>query len=93
MNLQELIDFHTVGAEACEAYAATPSAADDKNKDIAKHYRKRAVWHRDAIALVQPAPYNEARELAACRAVWEKNKGCLFSDMWIGWKARARSAE
>lgn len=53
MNLQELIDFHTVGAEACEAYAVTPGAAEDKNKDIGKHYNKRAKWHRDAIALVQ----------------------------------------
>lgn len=53
MNLQELIDFHTVGAEACEAYAVTPGAAEDKNKDIGKHYKKRAKWHRDAIALVQ----------------------------------------
>lgn len=53
MNLQDLIDFHTVGAEACEAYAVTPGAAEDKNKDIGKHYNKRAKWHRDAIALVQ----------------------------------------
>ena len=53
MNLQELSDFHTVGAEACEAYAVTPGAAEDKNKDIGKHYNKRAKWHRDAIALVQ----------------------------------------
>ena len=53
MNLQELIDFHAVGAEACEAYAVTPGAAEDKNKDIGKHYNKRAKWHRDAIALVQ----------------------------------------
>lgn len=53
MNLQELIDFHTVGAESCEAYAVTPDADAAKNKDIAKHYNKRAKWHRDAIALVQ----------------------------------------
>lgn len=53
MNLQELIDFHTIGAETCEAYAVTPGAAEDKNKDIGKHYNKRAKWHRDAIALVQ----------------------------------------
>ena len=41
--------------------------------------------------------YDEVAELASCRAHWEKNPNFLFSDMWIGWKAcaksRARSAE
>lgn len=60
MNLQELIDFHVTGAEACEAYAVTPGASEAKNKDIAKHYTKRAKWHRDAIALVQGLSAGEA---------------------------------
>jgi hypothetical protein len=41
--------------------------------------------------------YDEAKELDECRSQWEKNPNCLFSYMWIGWKAcaksRARSAE
>ena len=52
MNLQELIDFHTVGAESCEAYAVTPDAIAAKNKDLTKHYNKRAKWHRDAIETI-----------------------------------------
>lgn len=53
MNLQELIDFHVTGAESCEAYAVTPGASEAKNKDIAKHYTKRAKWHRDAVELMK----------------------------------------
>lgn len=53
MNLQELIDFHVAGAESCEAYAVTPGASEAKNKDIAKHYTKRAKWHRDAVELMK----------------------------------------
>lgn len=53
MNLQELIDFHVIGAESCEAYAVTPGASEAKNKDIAKHYTKRAKWHRDAVELMK----------------------------------------
>lgn len=53
MNLQELIDFHVSGAESCEAYAITPGASEAKNKDIAKHYTKRAKWHRDAVELMK----------------------------------------
>lgn len=37
--------------------------------------------------------YDEAAELAACRAHWEKNPNCLFSDMWLGWKACAQSRD
>ncbi|CAB4149769.1 hypothetical protein UFOVP555_29 [uncultured Caudovirales phage] len=52
MTLQDLIDFHTTGAAACEAFAVTPAAGDAKYKDITKHYTKRAKWHRDAVALL-----------------------------------------
>lgn len=37
--------------------------------------------------------YDEAKELAECRSQWEKNPNCLFSDMWIGWKACAQSRD
>lgn len=53
MDLQDLIDFHTAGAEACEAFAVTPAGSDAKYKDIAKHYTKRAKWHRDAVDLIK----------------------------------------
>lgn len=52
MTLQDLIDFHTTGAAACEAFAVTPAAGDAKYKDITKHYTKRAKWHHDAVALL-----------------------------------------
>lgn len=38
-------------------------------------------------------PYDESAELADCRANWEKNPNCLFSDMWLGWKACAQSRD
>lgn len=37
--------------------------------------------------------YDEAVELAVCRAHWEKNPICLFSDMWLGWKGCAQSRD
>lgn len=62
------------------------------------------IWPEEVYAaMVSASPiidfpaYDEVKELAACRANWEKNPNCLFSDMWLGWKAcaksRARSAE
>jgi len=42
---------------------------------------------------VELPAYDEAAELAACRAHWEKNPNCLFSDMWLGWKACAQSRD
>lgn len=57
-------------------------------------------WTEDVYeAMIRYAPpvelpaYDEAAELAACRAHWEKNPNCLFSDMWIGWKACAQSRD
>lgn len=55
--------------------------------------------HPIYCAMVAAAPpvelpsYDEAAELAACRAHWEKNPNCLFSDMWLGWKACAQSRD
>lgn len=55
--------------------------------------------HAGYRAMVAAAPpvelpvYNEAKELADCRAHWEKNPNCLFSDMWLGWKACAQSRD
>lgn len=48
MTLADIIAHHTRGAEACEAYAKT----DNPPKDIAKHYQKRAEWHREAIKIL-----------------------------------------
>lgn len=60
----------------------------------------RSKMARDSYSLmIAAAPpvelpaYNEAAELAACRAHWEKNPNCLFSDMWIGWQACAQSRD
>lgn len=62
MNLHELIDFHVNGAEA---YAITPGANEEKNKDISKHYTKRAKWHRDAVELLQAAQHQGEPEAVA----------------------------
>ena len=60
------------------------------------------LWAKDALMrhdnpIISAAPpktiYDEAVELAACRAHWEKNPNCLFSDMWLGWKACAQSRD
>ena len=48
MTLAELAEHHKKGAEACEAYART----DCPKPDIAKHYEKRAKWHREAMKLL-----------------------------------------
>lgn len=47
----------------------------------------------EAAPPVELPAYDEAAELAACRAHWEKNPNCLFSDMWLGWKACAQSRD
>lgn len=47
----------------------------------------------DSAPDVELPAYDEAAELAACRAHWEKNPNCLFSDMWLGWKACAQSRD
>lgn len=58
------------------------------------------AWNRrDSIGsmvggiLSGASTYDEAAELAACRANWEKNPNCIFSDMWLGWKACAQSRD
>lgn len=56
----------------------------------------RNGMYKAMIAAAQPVElpaYDEAAELAACRAHWEKNPNCLFSDMWLGWKACAQSRD
>ena len=56
MTLAELIAFHVQGAEACEAYALTPAGQDVSRSDtkaLAKHYNKRAAWHRAAVQLLE----------------------------------------
>lgn len=56
MTLGELITYHANGAEACEAYAKTPAGCDVSTSDkkaLAKHYSKRAEWHRAAIKLLE----------------------------------------
>lgn len=53
-------------------------------------------WWSSVVAAAPPVElpaYDEAKELAACRAHWEKNPNCLFSDMWLGWKACAQSRD
>lgn len=52
-TLADLIAFHARGAQACEEYAQTPGGDAAKFKDIAKHYRGRAEWHRAAITLLE----------------------------------------
>lgn len=58
--------------------------------DAAKKVYSEMV--KEASGQELPA-YAEAAELAACRAHWEKNPNCLFSDMWLGWKACAQSRD
>lgn len=57
---------------------------------VAPHANGEYVKYADHIA---SHSYDEAKELAACRAHWEKNPNCLFSDMWIGWQACAQSRD
>lgn len=83
MNLQELIDFHIAGAESCEAYAITPGASEAKNKDIGKHYNKRAKWHRDAVELLSAKHYGEIdltpKRLAHAENVIEQQNNLIVS--------------
>lgn len=56
MTLAELIAFHAQGAEACEEHAKTPAGQDVSSSDkksLAKHYTKRAEWHRAAVKLLE----------------------------------------
>lgn len=53
MDLLELIDFHRKGAEACEAFAPTEYMGRGVNRDMQKHYAKRAEWHRGVIAMLE----------------------------------------
>lgn len=92
MNLQELIDFHVAGAESCEAYAVTPGASEAKNKDIAKHYTKRAKWHRDAVELMKAGQQRLTvaeqlfRRVIACGELTRINHAELEADVcqWLG---------
>lgn len=79
------------------AYMAWLSAEEpaDSIEGCYEHTLKAMEGENDRLRAV--IAYDEAKEPAVCRAHWEKNPDCLFSDMWIGWKAcaqsRARSAE
>lgn len=53
MMVSDLIKHHKEGAEACRAYAGTPSASEPKAKDIAKRYEKKAKWHEEAVSLLE----------------------------------------
>lgn len=97
MNLQELIDFHVTGAEACEAYAVTPGASEAKNKDIAKHYTKRAKWHRDAVELMtagqhQGEPVAWSLEVEGYTTVLYENYQKALSEQ-EHFRGRGRTAE
>lgn len=48
MKIQDLIDFHQKGMEACAAYKEASGP-----KDLNKHYQKRADWHGQAIELLE----------------------------------------
>ena len=48
MKIQDIIDFHRKGMEACAAYKETNGP-----KDLNKHYQKRADWHGQAIELLE----------------------------------------
>lgn len=36
-------------------------------------------------------PYDEAKELEACRAAWTLDCSAPFPDFWLGWQACARA--
>jgi len=85
-----------------EGYALVPVEPTEKmvrNGDMNYSWSVAKIYKAMAAAAppVELPAYDEAKELAECRSQWEKNPNCLFSDMWIGWKAcaksRARSAE
>jgi hypothetical protein len=48
ITIQELIDFHQAAVDGCDAYAMI----DNSDKQTAKHYAKRSVWHKAAVDLL-----------------------------------------
>lgn len=83
-KIEELRAFHLRGAEACEAFAVTPDADMAKNKDLAKHYRKTAGWHREAVEAIDSVLAREAalrEELALIIKSFDELAACVgFSE-------------
>ena len=65
----------------------------DREKPAEFHFEDGRVKDFTPLYTRPSAVFDEAAELAACRDHWEKNPNCLFSDMWLGWKACAQSRD
>lgn len=76
-----------------EGFVLVPVEPTNKMTSAGMDVSNTRTKYQAMIAAAPPVElpaYDEAAELAACRAHWEKNPNCLFSDMWLGWKACAQ---
>ena len=79
-----------------EGYKLVPVEPTNKMVSAGMYVSNTRAKYQAMVSAAPPVEllaYDEAAELAACRAHWEKNPNCLFSDMWLGWKACAQSRD